>query len=203
APVGGVGVQHQHQVVQAVHRPGDLSSGFAPGAACGGGEATGKVPYPRMARRRPGSSPGLMARVRWGNLGRLAALVAAGLTFALVPRGGPPPGPAAGDMGVVEGPATTEPSKPVAPVRMARRRDRRNGGKEGGGKGRPKPKAAPRASKHHKAPPSTATVTETPPVAAPGPPPAPSPPAEAPAPRPAPPGSDPPAHSGPKRPEFL
>ena len=49
-----------------------------------------------MARRRPGTNPGLIGRVRWGNLGRLAALGAAGLLFALVPRGGPPPGPPPG-----------------------------------------------------------------------------------------------------------
>ena len=39
-----------------------------------------------MARRRADAPPGLLDRVRWGNVGRLVALLAAGLLLALGPR---------------------------------------------------------------------------------------------------------------------
>jgi translation initiation factor IF-2 len=39
-----------------------------------------------MARRRADGPPGLLDRVRWGNLGRLVALLAAGLLIAVGPR---------------------------------------------------------------------------------------------------------------------
>src|SRR5437660_9601127 len=38
-----------------------------------------------MARRRGDGPPGLIDRVRWGNLGRLAAVLAAGLLIAFGP----------------------------------------------------------------------------------------------------------------------
>src|SRR5215212_6004629 len=40
-----------------------------------------------MERRRADGGPGLMARVRWGNVGRLAALLAAALLILAGPRG--------------------------------------------------------------------------------------------------------------------
>src|SRR3954468_10965480 len=40
-----------------------------------------------MARRRADGEPGLIDRVRWRNVGRLAVLLAAGLLIALGPRG--------------------------------------------------------------------------------------------------------------------
>src|SRR3954470_2614430 len=40
-----------------------------------------------MERRRADGGPGLLARVRWGNVGRLAALLAAALLILAGPRG--------------------------------------------------------------------------------------------------------------------
>src|SRR5262245_25252797 len=40
-----------------------------------------------MGRWRAGGAPGLLRRVRWGNVGRLAALLAAGLAVASAGRG--------------------------------------------------------------------------------------------------------------------
>src|SRR5688500_9795411 len=45
-----------------------------------------------MARRRADTKPGLMARVRWANLGRWAALLAAGLIVFTRGCGGDEPG---------------------------------------------------------------------------------------------------------------
>src|SRR5438128_11977210 len=39
-----------------------------------------------MGRRRGDGPPGLLGRVRWGNVGRLAALLATGLLIAAGPR---------------------------------------------------------------------------------------------------------------------
>src|SRR5215213_761350 len=52
----------------------------------GGENACGRA-YKGMERRRADGGPGLMARVRWGNVGRLAALLAAALLILAGPRG--------------------------------------------------------------------------------------------------------------------
>src|SRR3954447_20223383 len=51
------------------------------------GEPLANVAYGGMARRRAEGEPGLIDRVRWRNVGRLAVLLAAGLLIALGPRG--------------------------------------------------------------------------------------------------------------------
>src|SRR3954449_13435870 len=71
-----------------------------------------------MERRRADGGPGLLARVRWGNVGRLAALLAAALLILAGPRGcrrgeGPsPPG------GGVNG-AAPQPRLPASPLPAA------------------------------------------------------------------------------------
>src|SRR5215204_7106829 len=54
-----------------------------------------------MGRRRADGGPGLLARVRWGNVGRLAALLAAALLVFTGPRGcGPAEQPSPPEAGV-------------------------------------------------------------------------------------------------------
>src|SRR4051794_38988145 len=60
-----------------------------------------------MPSRRPDGEPRLVDRIRWGNLARLAAVVAGGLLIALGPRAC---GAAAGEGGSPELP----PDEPVA-----------------------------------------------------------------------------------------
>src|SRR5688500_17186333 len=68
-----------------------------------------------MERRRADGGPGLMARVRWGNVGRLAALLAAALLILTGPRGcgrgevPSPPGPGA----IGAGPQRQQPPSPL------------------------------------------------------------------------------------------
>src|SRR4051794_24537065 len=81
-----------------------------------------------MPSRRPDGEPSLLDRIRWGNLARLAAVVAAGLLVALGPRacsaGGeanpalPPDQP----VRAAPAPAVTEP--PARPVEEKRPRPR-------------------------------------------------------------------------------
>src|SRR4051794_25810295 len=52
-----------------------------------GGESGSAAAYRDMERRRADGGPGLLARVRWGNVGRLAALLAAALLILAGPRG--------------------------------------------------------------------------------------------------------------------
>src|SRR4051812_33349153 len=59
-----------------------------------------------MERRRADGGLGLLARVRWGNVGRLAALLAAALLVLSGPRG-------CGRTG--QGPAAVVPVRPAAP----------------------------------------------------------------------------------------
>ena len=96
-----------------------------------------------MALRRASGQPGLIDRVRWGNLGRLAALLAAGVTIGLGVLGGdeppsPPPGaepflrpadPALGDLGRPTGPRAGPRKRATKrrPPRADRRRADRSG----------------------------------------------------------------------------
>src|SRR4051794_4941886 len=68
-----------------------------------------------MARRRAGAAPGLMGRVRWANVGRLAALLAAGLLILVGPPRGC--GPSSAEPPVVAAPG---PLPPAAEPRAAR-----------------------------------------------------------------------------------
>src|SRR5438067_3679659 len=91
-----------------------------------------------MARRRAEKRPGLLARVRWANLGRSAALLAAGLI--VVTRGCGAAGPdtariPAGLPPAVAAPPVTDPGSGPDPgsredraVRRRKRRRRRGGG---------------------------------------------------------------------------
>src|SRR5215208_4064526 len=80
----------------------------------GGENACGRA-YKGMERRRADGGPGLMARVRWGNVGRLAALLAAALLILAGPRGcrrgEVPSPPGAGVTGA--GPQRQEPPSPL------------------------------------------------------------------------------------------
>src|SRR3954464_2078599 len=58
-----------------------------------------------MERRRADGGSGLLARVRWGNVGRLAALLAAALLVLSGPRGCMP----------AQTPGAVPPVRPVAP----------------------------------------------------------------------------------------
>src|SRR4051794_16297518 len=68
-----------------------------------------------MERRRADGGPGLLARVRWGNVGRLAALLAAALLILAGPRGcrrsEVPSPPGAGVIGA--GPQRQQPPSPL------------------------------------------------------------------------------------------
>src|SRR3954447_25246050 len=68
-----------------------------------------------MERRRADGGPGLLARVRWGNVGRLAALLAAALLILAGPRacrrGEVPSPPGAGVIGAV--PQRQQPPSPL------------------------------------------------------------------------------------------
>src|SRR5215213_1469116 len=68
-----------------------------------------------MERRRADGGPGLVSRVRWGNVGRLAALLAAALLILAGPRGcrrdQVPSPPGAGVIGA--GPQRQQPPSPL------------------------------------------------------------------------------------------
>src|SRR5829696_1841385 len=80
-----------------------------------GGESACALAYRSMERRRADGGPGLMARVRWGNVGRLAALLAAALLILAGPRGcgrgEVPSPPGAGVIGA--GPQRQQPPSPL------------------------------------------------------------------------------------------
>src|SRR5688500_11395507 len=80
-----------------------------------GGEFAAAAAYRDMERRRADGGPGLMARVRWGNVGRLAALLAAALLILAGPRGcgrgEVPSPPGAGVIGA--GPQRQQPPSPL------------------------------------------------------------------------------------------
>src|SRR5688572_9284824 len=116
-----------------------------------------------MGRRRLRATPGLLGRVRWGNVGRLVALVAAVLLVVLGPPGGgggsPPASrprhdgpPVVGPGPRLRPPADVAPRKrrqlgrrsrpPRRPSRRPRRGRRRRAGHTGG-KGRQRPEEFP------------------------------------------------------------
>src|SRR3954451_14128144 len=155
------------------------------------GEPLANVAYGGMARRRADGEPGLIDRVRWRNVGRLAVLLAAGLLIALGPRGcgenpaslppetriAPPAQPPATD------PAARDP-QPAEPRRHRprQRKKRRHAHKRAlltrhpqGPAPQPRPSPAPPVS------PAPPPIPSAPSTAAP-PPATPSPPTQVPAP---------------------
>src|SRR3954452_6344612 len=87
-----------------------------------------------MARRRDDSEPTLLERVRWGNVGRLATLVAVGVLVATGPRGcgrGDSPAP------------VVAPPRPLA-TGTAERRPQRAGLKAPARPPTPRPRRTPR-----------------------------------------------------------
>src|SRR4051795_12550695 len=99
------------------------------------GEPARRLPYGGMARRRADGEPGLIDRVRWRNVGGLAALLAAGLAIALGPRSCGEPAPARlPEEEPVAPPAGREVAP--APAAPARARDGGGGKREEGGRSR-------------------------------------------------------------------
>jgi hypothetical protein len=118
-----------------------------------------------MARRRADKPPGLLARVRWANLGRSAALLAAGLI--VVTRGcGPAPEARIPAEGL---PGDVAPAAPAAP-RLAP--PRKNSSQERIKKrlrARPQPRRAPRRRRSRPAMRVQAPTRPPAPAAAPAP----------------------------------
>jgi len=115
-------------------------------------------------------------RVRWGNVGRLAAGIAVLALVVMWPRiaGQAPAVPDGTAVPVVEGPAAgPAPADAARPRPRSRRRDETNGDRPGKRR-RPRALSAPRREPAETAPPAAVEPTEAPPPAEPpvAPPPA-------------------------------
>src|SRR5689334_5755343 len=81
-----------------------------------------------MTNRRADATPGLLGRVRWGNVGRLVALLAGVILLATGPHGCGP-GQVAGGSGQVAGPLVglkpVVPEPTAAPVRQKKQQVRK------------------------------------------------------------------------------
>src|SRR5437588_1658119 len=118
-----------------------------------------------MGRRRGNGPPGLLGRVRWGNVGRLAALLATGLLIAAGPRSCERRAPAlVPDTPSIRPAPPRAGAQPPAIARTEARSDRppRRVRRHRGGH----PRRRHRRQRPHQAAPSARTVP-APPVAAP------------------------------------
>src|SRR3954454_15631993 len=141
------------------------------------GEPLANVAYGGMARRRADGEPGLIDRVRWRNVGRLAVLLAPGLLIALGPRG------------CGENPASLPPETRVAPPAQPPATDPAARGPQPAEPRRHRPRHRKKRRHAHK---RALLTRHSPGPAPPPPPPPPRAPPPPPPPAPAPPSPPPP-----------